>query len=57
MVNALIGAGLRIERLDEYDYSPFGCFGFLVESSPGRWSIRSHESGLPLSWSLRATHA
>jgi len=55
VVSALLGAGLRLEELREYPFSPYGCFPFLEESEEGRWQVRGAEVELPLVFSLHAT--
>ena len=55
VVNALIGAGLRIEFLHEFPYSVHNCEPFLQESAPGRFVVRDHPGTVPLMFSIRAT--
>jgi 2-polyprenyl-3-methyl-5-hydroxy-6-metoxy-1,4-benzoquinol methylase len=54
LINALIGAGLQIELLNEYPYSPYPCFNNLVETEPGKWQVKGLEDKLPMMYSLRA---
>ena len=55
VVQALIDAGLTLERLREYDYSPYGIYGERgVETSPGRWQLRGLEGRVPLLYGLEA---
>ena len=54
-MSALIAAGLRIEFLHEFDYSPWNCFQRTVEVSPGRFQIIGLEGKLPMVYSIRAT--
>jgi hypothetical protein len=54
VVNALIGAGLRLESLHEYPFSPYNCFPFLEEREPGRWYARTGGPVLPMVFSIRA---
>ncbi len=52
ILNALIGAGLRIEFLHEFPYSVHNCFPFVEEREPGKWWPKVE---VPLMFSLRAT--
>jgi SAM-dependent methyltransferase len=54
-VGALLAAGLRIEHLHEFPYSPYDCFPFTEELRPGHAVIPGMEGKVPLTWSLRAT--
>jgi hypothetical protein len=55
-VNALIGAGLRIEFLHEFPYSVHDCEPFFRESASGRFEVRDHPGMIPLMFSIRAAH-
>ena len=57
IVTALIDAGLRIEFLHEFPYSPTNCCTFFVESSPGKYVIKDYPDLVPLVFSIRATLA
>lgn len=52
---ALTRAGLTIRALREYPYSPYGCFDYLEETGPGRWTVRESEVDLPLVLAVHAT--
>ncbi len=54
IVTSLVKAGLRIEYLHEFDYSPFNCYHFLREEGPGRWVVDRHRSSFPVLFSIRA---
>lgn len=54
VVSALINAGLVIESLREYDFSPYDCFDNLVEEEPGRFRQRLDGKPLPLVFSIKA---
>ncbi len=45
--NALIGEGLQLEALNEYDYSPYPCFNPVVEAEKGKWYIQGLEQKIP----------
>jgi len=53
VVNALLEQGLRIELLDEYDYSPYPIFRNGVQSENG-WQVKDLEGKLPLVYAVRA---
>jgi SAM-dependent methyltransferase len=52
VVNALVGAGLRVERLNEFPFSPYNCFEGLVEREPGRFYLQDRGRDVPLVYSL-----
>jgi hypothetical protein len=52
---ALTSAGLAIGEFREYPYSPFGCYPFLHETAPGRWTVRGCPVDVPLVFSVHAT--
>lgn len=52
VVNALLGAGIRIERLNEFPFSPYDCFEGLVEREPGRFYLPHRGHNVPLVYSL-----
>ena len=55
IVNALIGAGLRIDELQEYRHVVWKAFPFLVEVSPQRYVIPPERPQIPLMFSIRAS--
>jgi SAM-dependent methyltransferase len=55
VLNALIGAGLKLEMFNEHMYSPYPCFRNTVETEKGKWHIRGMEEKLPMVYSLKAT--
>lgn len=52
VVNALAEAGIRVERLNEFPFSPYDCFEGLVEREPGRFYLQHQEQDIPLVFSL-----
>lgn len=50
----LVRAGLQINSINEYDFSPYNCFRNTIESEPGKFRIQSFDSKLPLVYSLTA---
>lgn len=55
VLTALRVAELRVDRFEEYDYSPYPLFGQPVEVVPGRWHVKGLEGKLPLVYALVAT--
>lgn len=55
VLNALIGAGLRIDQFNEFMYSPYPCFSNIVQSSDGNWLIKGMEGKIPMVYSVKAT--
>jgi SAM-dependent methyltransferase len=55
VVNALIRAGLRIESLNEFPWSPYDCFPGLVEREPGRFYRDAGQPELPMVYSISAS--
>jgi len=54
IINALLGAGLRIEFLHEFPYTAWQQLPFMVEGSDGYWRLPDREASLPLLFSIRA---
>lgn len=55
VVNSLIGQGLRVDTLQEYDYSPYNVFAPAVESEPGRYRIAHLGNRIPMVYALQAS--
>ncbi|MDO6684486.1 MULTISPECIES: class I SAM-dependent methyltransferase [unclassified Agarivorans] len=55
VVNALIKAGLVIEQLKEYDYSPYNCFEGLKERQSGEFIYEHEHYESPLVYSIVAS--
>lgn len=55
VVNNLIGAGLEINSLNEYDYSPYNCFRNTEEFEPGKYRIAHLGNNIPMVYSVKAT--
>ncbi len=53
VVNALVGAGIEIRRLNEFPYSPYNCFEGLEEREPGRFHLRHRGQDVPMVYSLQ----
>jgi 2-polyprenyl-3-methyl-5-hydroxy-6-metoxy-1,4-benzoquinol methylase len=54
VLNALTGAGLKIELFNEHMYSPYPCFSNVVEFEKNKWHIKGLEGKIPMVYSLRA---
>lgn len=54
VVNALVGAGLTLDYLHEFDHMVYNCRPLLLEREPGRNVLKHHPVGCPLMYSLRA---
>ena len=54
VVSALTAAGLFIEFLHEFDFSPWNFSPAFVEVGPQRFQVRGLEGKLPLTYSMRA---
>lgn len=55
ILNALIGAGLTIEFLNEHNYSPYNCFSNTVKGEDGNYRIQGLENIIPMMYSIKAT--
>lgn len=55
VVQALIGAGLRIEHLHEFPYTVYQQFPFLEPTADGFWHIPEDLHQMPLLFSVKAT--
>jgi len=52
VINALIAAGIRIERVNEFAFSPYNCFEGLVEREPGRFCLSHRGQDIPMVYSV-----
>jgi len=57
ILTSLIDAGLTIEFLHEFPYSPTNSAHFLIEDSPGKYVIERYKGLVPLTYSVRARKA
>jgi len=55
IVNALIGAGLRIDSMREFPYTVYKQFPFVEQSDDGNWRLKEKPNSLPLIFSMKAT--
>jgi SAM-dependent methyltransferase len=51
---SLVNNGLEVISLEEYDYSPYNCFKFTVETEPGKYRIKHLGNKLPMVYSIEA---
>ncbi len=54
VLNALIAAGLHIQQVNEYPFSPYNCFPELQETTPGRFVLRHADQEAPLVYTIKA---
>ena len=57
VVNALVGAGLRVEAVRETDLLPWPRFAGMVRDDSGWWRLPDDRPRVPLMFALRATRA
>jgi ubiquinone/menaquinone biosynthesis C-methylase UbiE len=55
IVTSLIDAGLKLEYLHEFPYSPTNCNTFFRELEPGKFVIKDFPDKMPLTFSIKAT--
>lgn len=54
VVNNLIEAGMEIEILNEYDYSPYDCFKHTIKISERKYRIEHMGNKLPMVYAIKA---
>lgn len=54
VLGSLIGAGLRIETVEEFDRSPYDCFRNCVPAGDGNFFIRGFEGKMPMVYAIKA---
>jgi SAM-dependent methyltransferase len=52
VLGSLLGAGIRLARFEEYDYSPHNCFRHTVEFAPGKFRIKHLGDRIPMVYGL-----
>ena len=55
VINALINAGLRIERLEELDSTPYDIFPGLVRGEDGEFRFAAAPGMVPITYAVVAT--
>jgi SAM-dependent methyltransferase len=53
VVNALVNAGIQIEQLNEFPFSPYNCFEGMEEREPGRFYLSHKQHDVPIVYSLK----
>ncbi|MES2774472.1 MAG: class I SAM-dependent methyltransferase [Bacteroidota bacterium] len=54
ILNALIDAGLEVQRFNEFSYSPYNCFNNVVQGADGMWRVKGMEDMIPMMYSVKA---
>ncbi len=54
VLNALIGHGLTVVSLEEFDYSPYNCFRHTIEYEPGKFRVKHLGDKVPMVYALEA---
>ena len=57
VINALIAVGIRIERVNEFAFSPYNCFDGMVEREPGRFYLSHRGQDVPIVYSVTGRKA
>ncbi len=52
VINALIGAGIQVERVNEFSFSPYNCFEGMIERQPGRFYLSHKGNDVPIIYSV-----
>ena len=52
VINALIGAGIQVEQVNEFPFSPYNCFEGMVEREPGKFYPSYRGNDVPIVYSL-----
>lgn len=52
--SALIGAGLQIEFLHEFPFSPYNCFANVEQGIDGMWRLKNMDNKFPMMYSIKA---
>ena len=55
VTNSIIGNGLTINSLKEFNYSPYNCFNNMIELEKDKFVFKKFGNKLPLVYSLAAT--
>lgn len=55
VINNLIKNGLKINSLDEFDYSPYNCFNKTIEIEHKKYRIEHLDNKIPMTYSILAT--
>lgn len=52
VISGLVNKGVEVISFEEYDYSPYNCFKFTIESEPGKYRIKHLGNKLPMVYAL-----
>ncbi len=52
VINGLANSGISIQKLDEYDYSPFNISPQMIETAPEKYQIKGLEGKIPMLFSI-----
>lgn len=52
VLNGLIAAGIQIQQVKEYDYSPYNCFNETIEVNPSQYRIKHLKNKIPMVYSV-----
>ncbi|WP_153916076.1 class I SAM-dependent methyltransferase [Shewanella sp. TC10] len=55
VINALIQAGIRIDAVNEFPFSPYNCFENLIEKQPNQFHSIVKGQSIPLVFSIKGT--
>lgn len=55
VISSLLSAGLILNSLKEYDYSPYNCFPDMDEVAPSMFNLKNFGDKLPMVYSILAT--
>ncbi len=54
VISALVKAGLKIQTVKEFEYSPYNCFEGMTEKQPGRFYLEHKGNPVPMVYSIKA---
>ena len=54
VINSLVSNGLSINKLNEYDYSPYDCFKGTIEFEKGKYRIEKLGNKIPMVYAIEA---
>ncbi len=57
VMNALMGVGIQIERVNEFAFSPYNCFEGMTERETGRFYLTHQGNDIPLVYSVMGRKA
>ncbi len=54
VINSLLGQGLQINHLNEFNFSYYNCFNNLEQGEDGYWRVKGLENKIPMMYSIKA---